>query len=80
MTPAALMDLARSLMARDMAECDLEGHIATGTKDWPLSPEAREAVMELLRKVSPTVYEAGYTAGLKAAFEISDEIKRGRRD
>ena len=78
MTPAMLMDLARSLMARDMAEFDLDGQIAIGTKDWPLSAEWLEVCTALLKKVGPTVFEAGYTAGLKAAFEISDEIKRGR--
>ena len=78
MTPAMLMDLARSLMARDMAEFDLDGQIAKGTADWPIDAQWIEAVRTLLRASGRDVFEAGYTAGLKAAFEISDEIKRGR--
>ena len=79
MTPAMLMDLARSLMARDMAEFNLDGQIAEGTKNWPVHVVSLDAVTALIKKVGPTVFEAGYTAGLKAAFEISDEIKRGRQ-
>ena len=78
MTPATLMELARSLMARDMAEFDLDAQIQEAAKSSGIQPELLDVVTIMLRECGPTVFEAGYHAGLKAAFEISDEIKRGR--